>query len=173
MSPAAHPLEQLAVGVVVERHKSSSQWIDFTWKPVNVLPDEPNAKAWTVLREGEGVTAYYAGGAMIDLYRSETARYRENLESGSPAVWVVLGATGSEPPYKVNAVTVDPSEGEGFTASADYIVEPVPMPEVIEAAVARFIGEHHVERAFVKRKRKAADTEALAQKPGGGARGKR
>jgi hypothetical protein len=84
MNSAAQPLERLAVGVVVERHKAASKWIDYTWKPVDILPDEPEASPWTVLRESDGVTAYYAGGAVIELYRSETARYRENLESGSP-----------------------------------------------------------------------------------------
>ena len=43
-------LKSIPVGVVVERRKAASQWIDFLWRPVAVLPGEPEAKPWTVLR---------------------------------------------------------------------------------------------------------------------------
>ena len=44
---------------------------------------------WTVLREQEGATLFYAGNATVDLYRSETARYRDNLATGAPRIWIV------------------------------------------------------------------------------------
>ena len=37
----------------------------------------------------------------IELHRTETANYRSNLDSGTPALWVVLRPTGAEPPYEV------------------------------------------------------------------------
>ena len=82
MSPAAVPLLRIPVSVVVERRKADSPWIDFVWRGVGVLPDEPEMKPWTVLREEDEATLYYAGGAAIDLYRSETSRYRENFATG-------------------------------------------------------------------------------------------
>ena len=85
MSPAATPLLRIPVGVVVERRKADSPWIDFVWRGVGVLPDEPEMKPWTVLREEDEATLYYAGSASVDLYRSETARYRDNLATGSPS----------------------------------------------------------------------------------------
>jgi len=41
------------------------------------VADEPEMKPWTVLREQDEATLYYAGSATVDLYRSEAARYRE------------------------------------------------------------------------------------------------
>ncbi len=54
--------------------------------------------------------------------------------------------------------------GEGFTEAADNLVEAVPMPEALREAIERFVAERHVEREFVKRKRRRADPEALARR---------
>ena len=164
MSPAAAPLARIPVGVVIERRRAESQWVDFIWRPVGVLPDEPNMKPWTLLREENDTQSFYAGSATVDLYRSETPRYRENLATGAPGIWVVMSPSEGEHPYTVTAVTADPAEGEGFTETASYLVEQVPMPEAVREAIERFIDEHHVEENFVKRKRKRADPEALAQR---------
>ena len=40
----------------------------------------------------------------------------------------------------------------------------VPMPEALREAIESFVAEHHVEREFVKRKRRRADPEALARR---------
>jgi hypothetical protein len=162
VSPAA-PLARIPVGVVVERRKAVSAWIDVIWRPVAVLGGLPYADPWTPLSvEGERAT-FYAGPAEIELYRSETENYRRNLASGAPCVWVVLHATGGEPPYEIAAVTADPAEGEGLTEPGQAIVEAVPMPELLCDAIAVFVAEHHVENVFEKRKRDRADLEALAR----------
>lgn len=165
MSPAAVPLLRIPVGVVVERRKADSSWIDFIWRGVAVLPGEPEMAPWTVLREQCEATLYYAGCAAVDLYRSETERYRENLASGSPSIWIVLSPSEGAWPYAVSAVTADPAEGEAFTEPGANLVETVPMPEVLREAIESFIAEHHVEREFVKRERRRSDPEALARRP--------
>lgn len=164
MSPAAVPLLRIPVGVVVERRKADSPWIDYVWRGVGVLPDEPEMSPWTMLRELEDATVYYAGRATVDLYRSETARYRDNLASGSPLIWIVLSPLEGTWPYTVAAVTADPAEGEAFTEAGANLVEAVPMPVVIRQAIENFVAEHHVERQFVKRERRRADPEALARR---------
>jgi len=63
----------------------------------------------------------------------------------------------SDPPYELLAVTADPAEGEAFTDAGNNLVETVPMPANVLAAVARFVAEHHVERPFVKRLRQPAE----------------
>jgi hypothetical protein len=149
-------LERISVGVVVERRKGRSAWAGFLWRPVSVLAGSPSAAPWTVLdRQGE-VTLFYAGEAMIELHRTETTNYRDNLASGSPALWVNLRPTGSEPPYELLAVTADPAEGEAFTDAGSNLVEAVPMPAGIAEIVERFVAEHHVERPFIKRQRDRA-----------------
>lgn len=164
MSNAARPWLRIPVGVVVERRKAESSWIDFVWCGAGVLPDEPEMSQWTVIREQEGTTLFYAGSATIDLHRSETARYRDNLTTGAPSVWIVLTPSEGERPYAVSAVTVDPAEGEAFTEAGANLVEAVPMPEVLRRAVENFVAEHHVETDFVKRERRRADPEALARR---------
>jgi hypothetical protein len=157
-------LERIPVGIVVERRKAVSQWIDFVWRPVAVLPGQPNAAPWTVLSTEGGITTFYIGMTEIALHRSETTNYRDNLGSGSPAVWIALRPTETEPPYQIAAATVDPSEGESFTETGTELVEAVPMPDIVRDFVTAFVAEHHVERPFVKRKRDRANPEALARR---------
>ncbi len=159
------PFEQISVGIVVERRKAASQWIDYTWRPVTALPGVPAAEPWTQLSAKGEVATFYAGAAEVALYRTDTAQYRDNLVSGSPALWVALRPTGVEPPFELVVVTADPAEGEALTQNGDHLVEMVPMPEQVRAVVEAFVAEHHVEQPFVKRKRDRADPEALARKP--------
>jgi hypothetical protein len=158
------PLSQMTVGVVVERRKADSPWIDFLWRPVGILPDAPEMAAWSVLREEGEAVLFYAGSRAVDLHRTETERYRDNLLTGSPMLWVVLSPTEGEWPYTLAAVTADPAEGEVFTEAGANLVEAVAMPDVVREAIERFVAEHHVEREFVKRKRDRADPEALARR---------
>ena len=161
---AALPHASIPVGVVVERRKPDSPWIDFVWRGIGVLPDEPDMMPWTELRGQDEATLYYAGSTTIDLYRSETARYRENIATGAAQVWIVLSPSEGVWPYLVSAVTADPAEGEAFTEAGANLVEAVPMPEVVREAIEKFVAEHHVEGEFVKRKRRRADPEALARR---------
>ena len=160
------PLARIAVGVVVERRVATSPWIDHLWRPVRVLAGAPEAAPWTPLPGASGADTFYAGAAEVELYRTETANYRDNLASGRPSLWVVLRPTASDPPFSVMTVTADPAEGEAFTETATDLVEAVPMPEPIADAVAAFVAEHHVERPFEKRKRDRVNPEALGRRRG-------
>lgn len=150
-------LARIAVGVVVERRKASSIWVDFLWRPVSVFVGNASAAPWTPLGAEAEATLFYAGEAVIELHRTETANYRNNLASGVPALWVALRPASSEPPYELIAVTADPAEGEAFTDAGNNLVETVPMPPDVVTAVARFVAEHHVERPFLKRRRQPSE----------------
>jgi len=160
----APPLVVIPVGVLVERSKSASQWVDFLWRPVGVLTGVPETPEWTKLSDDGERAQFYAGAANIELHRSETTNYRDNLASGEPHLWVVLRVREADPPYALFTVTADPAEGEGMTEAGNDLVEAVPMPVPIQEAVASFVAEHHVETAFVKRKRDRADPDALARR---------
>jgi Protein of unknown function (DUF3305) len=161
---APPPLTRIPVGVVVERRKAASRWIDFTWRPAMVLPGQPEAAPWTVLATAAEAVSFYVGAIEIGLYRTETGRYRDNLASGAPSLWVALRPTGGEPPYDLLAVTADPSEGESFTQAGDDLVGVVPMPAPVQQILEAFVNEHHVEQVFHKRERDRADPEALARR---------
>lgn len=161
-------LRSIPVGVVVERRKAASQWIDFIWRPVAVLPGLPEAEPWTVLSQDADRTSFYAGAATIALYRGDTTNYRDNLAARTPSVWVALRPCEGEPPYKLFAATVDPAEGESFTETGTDLVESVPMPDLIRDELTAFVAEHHVEQqSFFKRKRDRPNTEAMARRTPG------
>jgi hypothetical protein len=158
------PLLRLSVGIVVERRKARSPWADALWRPVAALDGAPEAGLWTPLSDNGQVATYYAGPAEIALYRSETENYRQNLASGSPAIWVALHETGGEPPYALAAATADPAEGEAWSEPGQAIVEAVAMPDSIRAEIAAFIALYPPGPEFVKRQRDRADTQALARR---------
>lgn len=158
------PLVRIPVGVVIERRKAKSPWVDFTWRPVAVLPGVPKAAPWTALDGNAERTNFYVGAAEIGLYRSDVSGYRVNLATAPAQLWVVLRATGLEPPYECVAVTAEPSEGESFTESATDLVEAVPMPDPVRAAIANFVHGQHVEQPFIKRQRDRTDPEAMARR---------
>ena len=147
----------ITVGVVVERRKAISAWVDFLWRPVSVFVGSPSAAPWTPLAAEAETTLFFAGEAVIELHRTETINYRDNLASGAPALWVALQPVASERPYEILAVTADPAEGEALTDAGNNLVEAVPMPPEIAEVVVRFIAEHHVERPFLKRQRRPAE----------------
>jgi len=159
-------LARISVGVVVERTKGASQWSDYLWRPVKVLPGVPETPLWSKLDGDDERALFYLGAAEIELYRTETTNYRDNLATGAPLLWVVLEKSDGEQPYQLRLVTADPAEGEAMTLVGENIVDSVPMPESIEQTIIAFIKEHHVEREFVKRKRDRANPEALARRSG-------
>lgn len=146
-------LANIAVGVVVERHRARSLWADFVWRPVSVFIGSPSAVPWTPLGKEAETTLFYAGEAVVELHRTETANYSNNLASGAPSLWVALRPTGSDLPYELLAVTADPAEGEAFSDAGNNLVGAVPMPPGIVETIKRFIVQHHVDRPFVKRQR--------------------
>lgn len=161
----AEPLACLPIGVVVERRKANSAWADYVWRPIAVLPGAADAAPWTALEDNTDRTIFYIGNAEIELYRTDAVGYRDNLEGNAPRLWVVLRATGGEPPYRVATVTAEPGEGEAFTESGTDLVDAVAMPEPVRATIAQFVAQHFVERRFVKRRRDRFDEGAVPRRP--------
>jgi hypothetical protein len=158
------PHMRIAVGVVVERRRARSTWTDFIWRPVAILAGLPETAPWTPLATEADATRFYAGAGEIELHRSETENYRNNLTSAAPSVWVALQGTGGDPPYEVMATTVDPAEGEALTEPAQAIVEAVAMPQALQDVLAAFVAAYHVEHVFEKRQRDRANPDALARR---------
>ncbi len=158
------PIVSIPVGVVLERSKTEGRWSDIVWKAAGILTGVPGTPAWTKLSGDDERATFYAGVADIELHRAETTNYRANLATGAPLLWVALRPTHDEPPFDLAVVTADPAEAEAMAAIGDALVDSIAMPEEIRDAVDAFVAEHHVERAFVKRKRDRADPEALGRR---------
>jgi hypothetical protein len=157
------PLVRIPLGVVVERRRAKSPWVDFVWRPVAVLPGVPDAAPWTALAGDADCMNFYVGAADLELYRSDASGYRDNLETGAALLWVALRPTGRDPPYEIAAVTAEPGEGESFTEGATNLVESLPMPDSIYAIIAEFVTDHQVDRPFVKRQRDRASPDTMAR----------
>jgi hypothetical protein len=153
-------LERIRVGVVVERRKAKSPWTEFLYRPVSVLEGVPAAPPWTLIGAEGDLTTFYAGDAVIELHRTETANYRDNLASGAPLLWVILRPRSGEAWFDLLLVTADPAEGEALTGAGNEMVESVPMPDSVRQTVANFIAEHHIERSFFKRERSKSQPPA-------------
>lgn len=155
--------ERRPVGIVVERRRMANPWQSHGWRVIAVLPGRPSTGPWTVLAKGEGWTRYFAGVVELELFRGETAAYKDNLESAQPSVYVVLRRADEEPGLRLLEATVDPWEVDAHADSGDDLIEAMPLPEDIAAWMRDFVAQHHVERAFYKRTRDRADPEALAR----------
>jgi hypothetical protein len=165
------PHASMPVAVIVERRAIDNPWIDHSWKAVEVLPGAPATAPWTPLAEGPDWTRYLAGVATLAMYKAETETYKYNIEAEAPAVYVFLRRADEPPGLRLLGATVCAGEVDAHSDAGDDIIEAVPMPPAVQAWVAEFVAEHHVERVFHKRKRDRADPEALAK--GGRDRGSR
>jgi hypothetical protein len=120
----------------------------------------PSAVPRTRIDEEGDATTFYAGEAGIELHRTETANYRQNLCSGMPAL--CRSATDScELCESCDILTVmaDPSEGEALTDAGNDLVATVPMPAAIIETIDSFFAEHIVERPFTKRQRDRCESQ--------------
>jgi hypothetical protein len=153
----------MPLGVVVERRRSRSPWQEWSWRPVSVILGAPPLDGeWRMLVQDEGWTRWHAANLPLALSRSETEAYILNLSQTPPRVYVVLRAAADQPHgWRPLLITASPVEAEGYLASGDEIVEGVPMPAPVIAWLEEFVARHHVERPFVKRKRRRGAAGAV------------
>lgn len=156
----------MPVSVVLERRASNSQWQDYVWRPIGVLPRTP-AEPGRLLAAGEGFAHFHGGALDLELFRGETEGYLTNLTQDVPVVYVVLRrneeAEGLD--YQPFLVTVCPYEAMGYTPSGDDIVEGVPMPPEVMAWLREFVALHHVDVPFKKRKNKRHEDDYGGRRP--------
>ena len=155
----------ITLGVIIEKRKSASIWIDHTWSVLGFVAGMPDTKPMTLLEKTEEGERFYLGASRLMLHSSETTFYRDNLIAGSPKLWVVLRPDETDGSVALMTITADPAEGEGATQAGNDLVEVLPMPPDVAAEVARFVDAHHVEREHFKRKRDRANPDALAHRP--------
>jgi len=158
------------VGVVVSRRPINNPWVDHIWSPVMIMADAPEAAPWSKLPDdGSGATLYYAGPALIDLFSTDTASYRDNLIMDAPQIWVALRIQVAGEELELVKVTADPTEGEALFSAGSDVIGTVPMPPDIASWVAQFVDQFHVEQTFIKRKRDKSGGRRSALDDEGGA----
>lgn len=151
--------ETLSLGVVMEHRRIDHPWKDHRWSVVSVFPGaEPcdPTGPWPRLRTDGTAVTYHAGTLPLGLHATESADYKLNLAQKPPKIWVVLrpfddpGGNRELVPFHVSAC---PTEAQEYL-DGDEQVDVVAMPEPVVDFIRSFVDEHHVDRVFVKRKRK-------------------
>lgn len=152
--------ESLAVGIVLRRRRSNHPWQDVSWHLVGAVPGAPATGEWRVLRRSEAETDFLAPPLPLTLHRSETGGYLQNLAQQKPVIYVVLRRDDGEAdhPLRPFHLTVCPAEAQDYL-DGDDLVETTPLPPAVTAWLRDYVARFHVERPFVKRKRRDAKVE--------------
>jgi hypothetical protein len=143
------------VGVILAREVLDNPWEDHRWRPVGVILDAPPVPGdWREHgRVGETVL-YHAATLPLELHRKETPAYVVNLETGEPAVWIVLRHDpAAERPVAVHVVSASPHDVQAYGESGTETVASVPMPAPLVHLLEHFVARHHVTEPFIKRRR--------------------
>jgi hypothetical protein len=141
----------IRIGVFIEKRRSENPWADFSWHVLGADTNPP-VETWTEIRKNVHGSTFLAS-ADLEVHKSDTAGYRENLNSGAPKLWVVLRPDEGEAGCELMLVSADAAEGEALTQYVDLLIEAVAMPDALRLWLKAFVREHHVERAFYKRQR--------------------
>ncbi|MBL4758355.1 MAG: DUF3305 domain-containing protein [Rhizobiales bacterium] len=148
----------MPLGVVVEKRKSDHKWIDWVWKPVAVIPGAGPQDEWLEVGSGDNWTHFLVGSLPLTLHRTETESYVMNLSDKQPSIYTILRENDDDEdgtrPYLAHLVTASPFEAQDFEDTGEDIIERIPMPDSLIAWVQDFVGAHHVDEPFVKRKRR-------------------
>ena len=158
------PSELIELGVIVERRKIENPWADYSWLPVAVFTGAAPVSEWREISRDENVVQYHAATLPVEIFRSDTEAYQENLTATPPSVYVVLSEDDdgdNEHPYYVEAITLSPYEAQDVMDSGEEIIERVVMPEPVLVWLQEFVDAHHVEKPFKKRKRDKLDIKDL------------
>jgi len=157
--PVTERTAELPVGVVIRKQPGVTRWAKWVWRPVAVLPGAGPADWRELRREGEAVE-YHAATVTLEVHRADTEAYLVALSNDPPSVYVVLRPAedpAAEHEVEVFTVTASSYEAQDYLDSGEEIVEPVPMPPSLIAWLSEFVGRHHKEQKFVKRRRNEVD----------------
>lgn len=147
--------ETMPVGIIVRKTPGVTRWAKWSWKVVALVPGATEA-TWREMRRDGDAVEYHAATMTLELFSSDTQSYRVALSSKTPSAYVVL-RDNTDPeddaPWKVELITANAFEGQGYAESGDGLVELVPMPLPMIGWVRDFVNEHHSEEEFIKRKR--------------------
>ncbi len=134
MSTPAKPQEAVTVAVLIERTAQPNTWQDWSFRLLEVLPDEGafGAQARCLFDDGK-TSRWLHPGWQVALFADECKGYFLNLTSGRP-VWFVFWVPTEDDPSQVQVTGVSLSYIEADRRmTAEEVVENLPLePELCE-----------------------------------------
>lgn len=159
---ADHPFDKpkeisVRVGVAIRKTPGVTRWAKWSWKVSALTLGEPpqHIKIGDVLYYDGTSQDIFSGVLTLTLHRKETEAYKVALAADPPRAFVICRpdeADLSGPPRPFH-VTASAYEAQDYADSSGDIVEPVQMSEALTAWIQEFVDAHHIEEAFVKRRR--------------------
>ncbi len=134
MKPQAPVKEQVQVAVVIDRVSQPNAWENWSFRLVEVLPDEGVFGASPRCLHDDGKTSRWLHpGFKVELFADECKGYFLNLTSGRP-VWFVFWVPDEGDGSRVNVTGVSVSYIEADRRmTAEEVVENLPLqPELCE-----------------------------------------
>lgn len=135
-------IETMPLGIVLERRLSARPWDDQAWRLVGLMPNATIDIPWRVVGRGDGWVRYDAGVVPLALSPRETDRYRQNLASARPQVFVVLRHAGDGGKLEPFHATVCPYAAQAYLESGEDRVGGIDMPQAIRDWVEDYIVRH-------------------------------
>jgi len=143
----------LLVGVILRRRPGVTRWAKWAWEPVGLIPGAEPAD-WKVLREEDGVTDFHAATVPLELHRADVEAYRVSLAMKPPSAFVILNEGDGPSDLAVFGLTASAYEAQDYLDSGEEIVEPVALPDRLEAWITSFCAaQADDEEPFQKRRR--------------------
>ena len=128
--------KEINVGVIVRRSPNKSPWLKWSWKPICLLPGSVD-KDWKLIREESGIFDFHVGSQILELHRAEVESYKVSLAMEPASAFVIMERDeleNEDKEYKLHKVTASAYEAQDYSDSDEYLVEPVPMPQTLQAS---------------------------------------
>jgi hypothetical protein len=134
----------LDVAVVFERRQQPTQWEDWGFRLLDVMPDDGrHGTEPRILRDDGRVRHTLYPGFRVGLHRDEGQGYYLNLTSGAPAWFVMFRIDEADPScLRPQVVTVSYDEAARML-DAQERVENVPLTSDVRAWVQAFADQHY------------------------------
>jgi hypothetical protein len=139
--------------VAFRKRAVQSRWVDFEWEPVTVTLSRSDAfdSFEEVLVDGE--TRWLWRGCEMDLHPSEGEGYWLNLTSDAPCVFVMWRMHEDADSVPHPAVVTASYNEAGRMLDAGDRVDRVPMPQIMQSALAEYTMQHYKPEVRKKIKR--------------------
>jgi Protein of unknown function (DUF3305) len=140
------------VDVAFRQRPVQSRWADFEWEPVSAEISEPVSPLQCETIELNGECQWLWRGCEMDLHPSEGEGYWLNLTSQTPCIFVMWRMDEGETVPRPAVVTASYNEAGRMLDAGDR-VDRVPMPEVMQSALAEYTMQHYKPEVRKKMKR--------------------